>query len=109
MNSSWYKPRDDTDKRRSCANCGSMDHHVSACSAYKQNMKAKGYFLDDVDATDEDHEEYFRGLIMVLGASSVIWKDTSSRIALSFGMQWRTRNIPATKRHFRVSRPVEHV
>ena len=23
-NSSWYKPRDDMDKRRSCANCGSM-------------------------------------------------------------------------------------
>ena len=27
-------------------------------------MKAIGYFLDDVDATDEDHEEYVRGLIM---------------------------------------------
>ena len=66
-NSSWYKPRDDMDKRRSCANCGSMDHHVSACSAYKQNMKAIGYFLDDVDATDEDHEEYVRGLIMKYG------------------------------------------
>ena len=63
-NSSWYKPRDDMYKRRSCAKYGSMDHHVSACSAYKQNMKAKGYFLDDVDATDEDHEEYVRGLIM---------------------------------------------
>ena len=56
-NSSWYKPRDDMDKRRSCANCGSMDHHVSACSAYKLNMKAIGYFLEDADATDEDHEE----------------------------------------------------
>ena len=56
-NSSWYKPRDDMDKRRSCANCGSTDHHVSACSAYKQKIKAIGYFLDDVDATDEDHEE----------------------------------------------------
>ena len=66
-NSSWYKPREDMDKRRSCANCGSMDHHVSSCSAYKQNMKAIGYFLDDVDATDEDHEEYVRGLIMKYG------------------------------------------
>ena len=65
--SSWYKPRDDMDKRRSCANCGSMDHHVSACSAYKQNMNAIGYFLGDVDATDEDHEEYVRGLIMKYG------------------------------------------
>ena len=66
-NSRWYKPRDDMDKRRSCANCGSMDHHVSACSAYKQNMKAIGYFLEDADATDEDHEEYVRGLIMKYG------------------------------------------
>ena len=66
-NSSWYKPRDDMDKRRSCANCGSMDHHVSACSAYKQNMKVIGYFLEDADATDEDHEEYVRGLIMKYG------------------------------------------
>ena len=55
------------DKRRSCANCVSMDHHVSACSAYKQNMKPIGHFLDDVDATDEDHEEYVRGLIMKYG------------------------------------------
>ena len=66
-NSSWYKPRDDMDKKRSCANCGSMDHHVSACSAYKQNMKAIGYFLDEVDVTDKDHEEYVRGLIMKHG------------------------------------------
>ena len=66
-NSSWYRPRDDMDKRRSCANCGSMDHHASACSAYKKNMKALGYFLDDVDATDENHEEYVRGLIMMYG------------------------------------------
>ena len=66
-NSSWYKPRDEMDKRRSCANCGSMDHHVSAYSAYKQNMKAIGYFLEDADATDEDHEEYVRGLIMKYG------------------------------------------
>ena len=66
-NSSWHIPRDDMDKRRSCAKCGSMDHHVSACSAYKQNMKAIGYFLDDVDATDEDHEDHVRGIIMKYG------------------------------------------
>ena len=27
--SSWYKTRDDMDKRRSCANCGSADHHTN--------------------------------------------------------------------------------
>ena len=26
----WYKPRDGMGKRRSCANCSSTDHHVSA-------------------------------------------------------------------------------
>ena len=110
--SSWYKPRDDMDERRSCANRGSMDHHVSACSAYKQNMKAIGYFLDDVDATDEDHEEYVRGLIMKYGPRCFFCNlegHFSSRIALSVGMQWRTRNTPTTKRRFRLSRPVEHV
>ena len=110
-NSSWYRHGDDMDKRRSCVNCGSMDHHVSACSAYKQKMKAIGYFLDDVDATDEDTKSTLRGSSrsMDRGASSVIWRDTSSRTALSFGMQWRTRNITASKMRFRVSRSVEHV
>ena len=30
-------------------------------------MKAIAYFLDDVDATDEDHEAYVRGLIVEYG------------------------------------------
>ena len=30
-------------------------------------MKAICYFLDDVDATDENHEEYVRGLILMYG------------------------------------------
>ena len=66
-NYSWYRLRDDMDKKRSCSNRCSMDHHVSPCSAYKQHMKAIGYFLDDVAATDEDQEEYVRGLIMRYG------------------------------------------
>ena len=66
-NYSQYRPRDDMDKRRSCANCGSMNNHVSTCSAYKQNMKAIGYFLDDLDATDEDQEEHVRRIIIRYG------------------------------------------
>ena len=61
--SSWYRPRDDMDKRRSCANCGSMDPLVSVSSLYKQIMKAIGDFHDDVDATDND----VRVLIMKYG------------------------------------------
>ena len=59
----WYKPRDDMVKRRSCANCSSTDHHVSACSTYKQGMKAIGFSLEDEDASEVDHEDFMRGVI----------------------------------------------
>ena len=49
------------DKRRSCANCSSTDHHVSACPAYKQGMKAIGFSLEDEDASELDHEDFMRG------------------------------------------------
>ena len=63
----WYKPRDDIDKRRSCANCSSTDHHVSACPAYKQGMKAIGFRLEDEDASELDHEDFMRGVIAKFG------------------------------------------
>ena len=63
----WYKPRNDMDKRRSCANCSSTDHHVSACPAYKQGMTAIGFSLEDEDASELDHEDFMRGLIAKFG------------------------------------------
>ena len=63
----WYKPRDDMDKRRSCANCSSTDHHVSACPTYKQDMKAIGFNLEDEDASEVDHEDFMRGVIANFG------------------------------------------
>ena len=64
----WYKPSDDMDKRRSCANCSSTDHHVSACPTYKQGMKAIGLSLEDKDASEVDHEDFMRGVIAKFGA-----------------------------------------
>ena len=55
------------DKRRSCANCSSMDHHVSACPAYKQGMKARGFGLEDKDASKVDHEDFMRVVIAKFG------------------------------------------
>ena len=55
------------DKRRSCANCSSTDHHVSACPTYKQGMKAIGFSLEDEDASEVDHEDFMRGVIAKLG------------------------------------------
>ena len=56
----WYKPRDDMDKTRSCANCSSTVHHVPACPTYKQGMKAIGFSLDYEDASEVDHEDFMR-------------------------------------------------
>ena len=42
-------------------NFRSLDHHMSAFTIYKQNMKGIGYFLDDVEVTYEEHEDYVRG------------------------------------------------
>ena len=63
----WYKTWDDMDKRRSCANCSSTDHHVSACPTYKQGMKAIGLSLEDEDASEVDHEDFMRGVIAKFG------------------------------------------
>ena len=66
--SSWYKPRDDMDKRRSCANCWSADHHVADCTTYKQGMKSLGYAPDEEDMSQIEEHEFYSGLIIKIGA-----------------------------------------
>ena len=63
----WYKFRDDMDKRRSCANCISTDHHVSVYPTYKQGMKAIGFSLEDEDSSEVDQEDFMRGVIAKFG------------------------------------------
>ena len=46
----WYKPRDDMDKRCSCAKCN------STCPTYKQGMEAIGFSLEDKDASEVDED-----------------------------------------------------
>ena len=66
--SSWYKPRDDMDKRRSCANCGSANHHVAYCTTYKQGMKSLRYAPDEEDMSQIEEHEFYSGLIIKIGA-----------------------------------------
>ena len=66
--SSLYKPRDDMDKQRSCANCGSAVHHVADCTTYKQGMKSLGYAPDEEDMSKMEEHEYYSGLIIKIGA-----------------------------------------
>ena len=66
--SSWNKPRDDMDERRSCANCGSADHHVADCTTYKQGMKSLGYAPDEEDMSQMEKHEFYSVLIIKIGA-----------------------------------------
>ena len=66
--SSWYKPKDKMDKRRSCANCGSADHHVVNCTTYKQGMTSLGYAPDEEDMSQMEEHEFYSGLIIKIGA-----------------------------------------
>ena len=52
----WYKPRDDMDKRRSCANRSSTETGPKC----KQGLKAIGFSLEDEDASEVDHEDFMR-------------------------------------------------
>ena len=64
--SSWYKPRDDMDKRRSCANCGSADSNVADCTLYKQGMKILGYAPDEEDMSQTEEHDFHSGLILMM-------------------------------------------
>ena len=57
----WYKPRDDMDKRRSCANCSSK-----AIMCQHANLQI-GFSLDDDDASEVDHEDFMRGVVAKFG------------------------------------------
>ena len=88
------------DKRRSCANCSSTDHHVSACPTYKQGMKAIGFSLEDEDASEVDHEDFMRGVIAKFGpgVSFATWKVILNQIFRKSGMQWQTSSIQDMKK-----------
>ena len=56
------------DKRGSCANCGSADHHVADCTSYKQGMKSLGYAPDEEYMSQTEEHEFYSGLIIKIGA-----------------------------------------
>ena len=83
------------DKRRSCANCSSMDHHVSACPTYKQGMKALGFSLEDEDASEVEHEDFMRGVIAKFGPRCFFCnlEGLLNQIVHISGTQWQTSSI----------------
>ena len=56
------------EKRRSCANCASADHHVADCTTYKHGMKSLGYAPHEKDMSQIEEHEFYRGLIIKIGA-----------------------------------------
>ena len=87
--SSWYNPRDDMDKRRSCANCGSAYHHVADCTPHKQVMKSLGYAPDEEDMSQTEEREFYSGLSIKIGANcfSAIKRAISGWTVPCFGWQ----------------------
>ena len=86
--SSWYTPRDVKDKRTSCANCGSADHHVADCTTYKKGMKSLGYAPEVEDMNQTEEHEFYSGLIIKIGARcflSAIRRGISEWSVLCFG------------------------
>ena len=55
-------------KRRSCANCGSADHHEADCTRNKQGMKSLEYTPDEDDFSKMEEHEFYSGLIIKLVA-----------------------------------------
>ena len=55
-------------KRRSCAKCGSADHHVADYKTYKQGMKSLRYAPDVEDMSQTEEHEFYSGLIIKIGA-----------------------------------------
>ena len=56
------------DKRKSCANFGSADHHVADCTTYKKDMKSLGYTRDEEVLSEVEEHEFYSGLIIKRGA-----------------------------------------
>ena len=98
------------DKRESSANCGSMDLHVSAFSIFKQRLQAIGLLLDNVDAMDEDNEEYVRRLIKKKGPRCFFgnFQGHFKSDCTQFWNAVADGSTLATKRRFPEWRPVEH-
>ena len=55
------------DKRKSCAYCGSADHHVADCTTYKKGMQSLGYAPDEEDMNQTEEHEFYSGLIIKIG------------------------------------------
>ena len=56
------------DKRRTCENCWSADHHLEDCFLYTQEMKSLGYDHDS-DEMKQMHEiDFNSGLFTKIGA-----------------------------------------
>ena len=95
---SWYKPRDDMDKRRSCASCGSADHHVADCTTYKQGMKSLGYAPDEEDISQMEEHEFYSGLIIKIGARC-FFCNQEGHFRMDFPLLWEAVKNQSHPKH----------
>ena len=78
------------EKHRSCASCGSANHHVADFTTYKQGMKSFGCTPEEEGRNETEEHEFYSGLIIKIGAGcffSAIKKVISEWTVLCFGRQ----------------------
>ena len=55
------------DRCRSCANCGSANHHLVDCTTYKQGMESLGYASEEEDMSQTEEHQFYSGFIIKIG------------------------------------------
>ena len=87
------------DKQRSCANCGSTDHHVADCTTYKQGMKSLGNTPDEEDMSQEKMHEFYSGLTIKTSAR-YFFGTQECHFRMDFSLFWeavKNQNHPKHK------------
>ena len=56
------------EKRRSCATCGSGDHHVADCTTYQRGFQCLGYEPEEKNMSQTEESEFYSGLIIKVGS-----------------------------------------
>ena len=75
------------DKRKPCANCGSLDHHVAGCTSYKEGMKSVGNTPDADFMSQMEEHEFYSGLIIKIGARC-FFGNQEGHFSMNFPLFW---------------------
>ena len=87
--------------------CRTKDHQLSVCPTYKQGMSTIVFFLEDEYASENDDEDFMRGLFAnsVRGVSFATRRVILNQNGHNFGMLWQTSRIQDIRRQTQQGTP----